>query len=109
MGTVSVMGEVINASTYQHNPRQPKVKHYLELSGGIKDNADKKKIYVVRANGSVETGRRRNVKRYDLRPGDVIVVPQKIRYVSGYRVFMETIDAVYKLAITAAVVMAIAK
>ena len=105
LNTVSVMGEVFNPATFQHDERRPEVRHYLDLSGGMKENADKKRLYVIRANGSVVGGKRRNITSYDLQPGDAVVVPQKIRYVSGYRVFMDTIAAVFQVVSTAAVVI----
>ena len=52
---------------------------YIDLSGGLTRRADKKRIYVVRANGAVVAqnrskwlGRGGNI---DIRPGDTIVVP----------------------------------
>ncbi|MBD3390384.1 MAG: hypothetical protein GF418_00075 [Chitinivibrionales bacterium] len=105
LNTVSVMGEVFNPATFQHDPRRPHVRHYLGQSGGIKETADGKNIYVIRANGSVVAGRRRNITAYRLQPGDAVVVPQKIRYVSGYKVFMETVNAVFQVVSTAAVVI----
>ncbi|NNL55459.1 MAG: hypothetical protein HKP32_09920 [Woeseia sp.] len=52
---------------------------YINLSGGLTRRADKKLIYVVRANGAVVTGNRSRwlgrSGRVDIRPGDTIVVP----------------------------------
>jgi protein involved in polysaccharide export with SLBB domain len=109
MNTVSVMGEVFNPSTFQHDPRHPRSRHYVSLSGGTNENANRRKVYIVRANGGVVSGSRREIRNYSLSPGDAVIVPQKIRYVSGYRVFTETIDAIYKVAMTAAVVITIAR
>jgi protein involved in polysaccharide export with SLBB domain len=105
--TVSVLGEVYNPSTFQLNPDKRRAEHYLSIAGGMKDGANRKDIYVIRANGSVVSERRGRMLRYELSPGDVIVVPPKIRHVSGYRVFMDTIDAIYKVAVTAGVVIAL--
>jgi protein involved in polysaccharide export with SLBB domain len=109
MNTVSVMGEVFNPATFQLTERNPKVKHFVSSAGGLKQTADKKNVYVVRANGSVISGQSENVNTYSLKPGDVVVVPQKLRYVSGYKIFMETVDAVYKVAMIAAVIFSLAK
>jgi hypothetical protein len=35
--------------------------------------------------------------RYPLMPGDVVVVPQKLATVSGYRRFSQTLDTIMKL------------
>jgi hypothetical protein len=52
---------------------------YINLSGGLTRRADKKLIYVVRANGAVVAGNRSRwlgrSGRVDIRPGDTIVVP----------------------------------
>jgi protein involved in polysaccharide export with SLBB domain len=104
IGTVSVMGQVFNPATMIYDARSNTVRQYIDLAGGLKDNADKKNIYVIRANGSVLSNDRRNINRYELNPGDVVVIPEKIRYTSAHRVFMDTIDAIYKIATTAGVV-----
>jgi len=105
LNTVSVMGEVFNPATFQHDSRNPHVRYYVDLSGGMKENADRKRLYVIRANGSVVGGKRRNITGYRLQPGDAVVVPQKIRYISAYRIFMDTIAAVFQVVSTAAVVI----
>ena len=78
-------------------PYDSKVKNYLRLSGGFKQNADKKNIYVIKANGTVVSNKMTNIMNYQTEPGDAIVVPKKLRVVSAYKIFMETIDAVFKV------------
>jgi protein involved in polysaccharide export with SLBB domain len=107
--TVSVLGEVYNPSTFQLDPRDRRAEHYLDIAGGLKDGANRDNVYVIRANGSVVSERGRRMLRYELAPGDVVVVPPKIRHVSGYRVFMDTIDAIYKVAVTAGVIIALSR
>ena len=55
------------------------VRSAIDNSGGYQDYADKRKVYVIKANGLIEKANRniftRNVK---LEPGDTIVVPRKI-------------------------------
>ena len=52
----------------------------IENSGGFQDYADKRKVYVIKANGTIEKTRRNvfsgNVR---LEPGDTVVVPRKIQ------------------------------
>jgi hypothetical protein len=52
---------------------------YIAKSGGITQKADRKRIYVVHANGDVVSGERRGWFRRsqstDIRPGDTIIVP----------------------------------
>lgn len=75
---VSVLGETQQNSSHLYRPELSR-DEYIDLSGGLTRRADKKLIYVVRANGAVVAanrskwfGRRGNV---EIRPGDTIVVP----------------------------------
>ena len=48
--TITVHGEVLNASTFLHDSKRS-FKDYVELSGGYSEFADKSSVYVVKANG----------------------------------------------------------
>ncbi len=102
--TVSVLGEVQNPSTFQMGKRETSVDYFVQLAGGYTDFADNRRVYVVKANGSVRTRKMVNIRRYIPGPGDAIIVPQKIRYRNGYRTFLETVDAAFKLTTVAAMV-----
>ncbi len=52
---VTVIGEVQNATSHLYDPNLTR-DDYLSMSGGPTQKADDKRIYVVRANGSVESG-----------------------------------------------------
>jgi protein involved in polysaccharide export with SLBB domain len=75
---VTVIGEVQNATSHLYRPELSR-DDYISLSGGNTKKADRDKIYVVRANGSVVSaeGNRwfRNGSRVAIKPGDTIVVP----------------------------------
>jgi len=81
-GFVLVSGQVYNASAITYVPGK-EAGWYLRRAGGTNDIANRKEIFVIRANGSV-IGRRSgewygsNVLSTRLDPGDVIVVPQRI-------------------------------
>lgn len=81
-GFVLVSGQVYNASAITFVPGKD-AGWYLRRAGGTNDVANRKEIFVIRANGSV-VGRRsgawydRDVLSTRLDPGDVVVVPQKI-------------------------------
>jgi len=107
LSTVSVIGEVYNPATFRLESYERRVDSYIHQSGGFKETADRKNTYVVRAGGSIFAHPMGNVGRYKLNPGDVVVVPRKIKEVSGYRIFIETIDAVSKVATTAGIAAAI--
>jgi protein involved in polysaccharide export with SLBB domain len=75
---VTVLGEVQYATSHVWN-RSLTRDDYINRSGGLSQRADKKRIYVVRANGEVvaDSGgawfRRDSID--SIRPGDSIVVP----------------------------------
>ncbi len=81
-GFVLVTGQVYNASAITFVPGK-NAGWYLRRAGGTNDVANRKEIFIIRANGSV-VGRRsgewyeHDVLSTRLDPGDVVVVPQKI-------------------------------
>jgi protein involved in polysaccharide export with SLBB domain len=97
MGTVSVIGEVFNPATFRFDGVNAKARFYVDMAGGFKDNAAKKNIYIYKANGSIVTNKNVNVLETGLEPGDVVVVPQKIEYQNNFKVFMDTVTAVFQI------------
>lgn len=81
-GFVLVTGQVYNSTAVTYKPGRT-AGWYLRRAGGANTSANRKEIFVIRANGSV-VGRRSNgwfagdVLSTRLEPGDVVVVPQKI-------------------------------
>jgi protein involved in polysaccharide export with SLBB domain len=98
IGTVSVIGEVFNPATFSYEDARSQARYYIEMAGGFKDNASKKNIYIFKANGSVITNKMVNVLESGLSPGDVVVVPQKIEYQNKFKTFMDSVDAIFKIA-----------
>ncbi|MDC0587712.1 SLBB domain-containing protein [Gammaproteobacteria bacterium] len=76
--TINILGEVLNPIAFEFN-KTATVRSSINNAGGYQDYADKRKVYVIKANGLIERTNRniftRNVK---LEPGDTIVVPRKI-------------------------------
>ena len=77
---VMITGQVFNATAVSYRPGKS-AQWYLGQSGGATQLADKKAIFVIRADGSV-LGSRRGLWSGDslsaeLRPGDTVVVPEK--------------------------------
>ena len=98
LNTVSVIGEVFNPATFKYENKDFKASHYIEIAGGMNDNADKNNVYIIKANGSVITNKISNVKHYRLQPGDAVVVPYKIKYSNPHKRFVDTADAVFKIS-----------
>ncbi len=75
---ISVFGEVLNPIAFEYNKRMT-VASAINSSGGFQDYADKRKVYVIRANGTIERVKRNIFTRnVNLEPGDTIIVPRKI-------------------------------
>jgi protein involved in polysaccharide export with SLBB domain len=107
-GFVLITGQVYNAAAITFAPGKS-AGWYLERAGGATQIANRKQIFIIRANGSV-VGRRsddwygRDVLSTRLDPGDVIVVPQKIIGASQvWRNLLSTAQIAASIAITAAV------
>ncbi len=107
-GFVLISGQVYNASAITFIAGKT-AGWYLEHAGGATGIANRKEIFVIRANGSV-VGRRsggrygHDVLSTKLDPGDVIVVPQKIIGTSVvWRNILGAAQVAASLAIAAAV------
>ena len=72
--TVSIIGSVKNPSTVVYRPTLG-LEDYLRQTGGLTEDANKKEMYVMRANGTTDSA---YLAVKELRSGDTIVVPQKI-------------------------------
>ena len=89
--TISVIGEVLNPSTFEHTNKID-IKSAISNAGGFKDFANKRKVYVIRANGLIESANRTIFrKNISLNPGDTIVVPMKI---PSENPFLETLTPI---------------
>jgi polysaccharide biosynthesis/export protein len=107
MNTISVIGDVYNPSTLTFNKDRLSPWYYLESSGGLRETADKKHIYVVKANGLIITNSMKRISSITLEAGDAVVVPQKIRLTSTGKIFLDTIDTIFKIATTATTIIAL--
>jgi protein involved in polysaccharide export with SLBB domain len=109
-GFILISGQVYNASAITYVPGKD-AEWYLRRAGGATDLANRKEIFVIRANGLV-VGRRSGEWYQDqvlsarLNPGDVVVVPQKI--VGGsvfWKNMLATAQVVSSIAFTAALAL----
>ena len=103
-------GQVYNPNAITYNPGKS-AGWYLRQAGGPTELANKKGIYIVRANGSVVSSAGAadwfsgGVMETKMQPGDVLVVPEK--FVSGssaWKTAIETAQFLTSLALAAAVV-----
>tara|TARA_Y100001935_G_C17295782_1_gene505987 strand:- start:6 stop:1919 length:1914 start_codon:yes stop_codon:yes gene_type:complete len=74
---VNIVGNVYNPGLVSYSKNQ-NYKKYIELAGGFKDDTHKRKIYIKRANGTIEKPQGFfKTKGKRIFPGDTIFVPLK--------------------------------
>ena len=93
---VMVMGEVNNPTAFVYEKGR-RAGHYVRLAGGRTRFGDTGKIYVVKADGSVDRSRWARIG-----PGDVIVVPENLERFSGMRFLLDISQVLYQIGIAAA-------
>ena len=98
LNTVSVLGDVYNPSTFRLESKRPTVSHYLSMAGGTLESANRKNMYIIRANGRVVSNNAKSILGTSLEPGDVLIVPAKIRYPNPFKLFLDSADATLKVA-----------
>jgi protein involved in polysaccharide export with SLBB domain len=103
-------GEVYNPNAITYKPGKT-AGWYLKQAGGPTELANKKGIYVIRANGSVVSSGGTSdlfsggVLNTKMQPGDVLVVPEKfVTGSSAWKTTLETAQFLTSLALAAAVV-----
>jgi hypothetical protein len=72
--SVSVEGQVYNANSFVWESGK-RVKSYLKMAGGPERSADRKRAYVLRADGSVFSSQYGDFNGAPMFPGDTIVMP----------------------------------
>jgi protein involved in polysaccharide export with SLBB domain len=117
--SIFIIGEVYNPNAIIHKPGS-NVGNYLNLVGGITKNADRKQLYIVRADGTVSSKRQEkfglfnwdttahrwgfgSFKNIKMEPGDTIIVPKKVIKYSWLKFLKDTTGVVYQLAVSAGV------
>ena len=108
---VSVVGSVYIPKSFMFKTNMT-LGDYLQKAGGPTKTADKKSIYVVKANGEVlasaqSNGLFNNFNDTVLMPGDTIVVPEDLERVPGWKVFKDVTEVVFKIAATIGIIAAI--
>ncbi len=106
---ILVNGAVYNQTAIMYRPGR-NAKWYLEQAGGPTHMADKKGIFVIRADGSIAGGEsasgwwRGNPLSAVMRPGDMVVVPEKALSPNSHlKTVLDTALAVSSIATSAAI------
>ena len=105
---VSIMGEVQFPTSHLYNAGFS-MDQYIALSGGFTQNADEKRIFVVKSNGAVLTKKgngwfNAGGSNKNIQAGDVIVVPINLQKGRWLETLTSSTQIVYQLAVTAAAV-----
>jgi protein involved in polysaccharide export with SLBB domain len=99
---VTVMGEVFFPTSHIFQHKRSAIE-YIRSSGGLTANADGKRAYIVRANGSVSPVKpgfwSRSAKVY---AGDTIVVPLDADRVNKVKLWTDVTQILYQLSLAAA-------
>jgi protein involved in polysaccharide export with SLBB domain len=107
---VTVIGEVQDPTSHLYNPNLSRG-DYTRLSGGFTAQADQKRVYVVRADGSVvaNEGSRwfNRGSNVEIQPGDTIVVPINAEQMLPLPFWQAVTGIMYNVAIAAAAVHAL--
>lgn len=112
--SVSVQGQVYDANAFVYQPGK-RVRDYLRLAGGPDRTADRKREYILRADGSVVSYQYSNLgqralfanRTFDdvvLAPGDTIVVPPIVERGSALRNLVNFANVVEGFGLGAAAV-----
>lgn len=105
---VLVQGQVYNSTALTFRPGKT-VQWYLEQAGGVTQMANKKRIFVIRANGGVLGSSEhrmfhQGVLSQHVGPGDTIIVPEKaVSNRSTWKTIVESVQVMSGIAIAARV------
>ena len=107
---VTVIGEVQDQTSHLYNPDLSR-DDYIRLSGGYTAQSDPKRVYVVRADGSViaNQGSRwfNGGSNIEMQPGDTIVVPINAEQMLPLPFWQAVTGILYNVAIAVAAVHAL--
>jgi polysaccharide biosynthesis/export protein len=99
---VTILGEVQSPTSHVYRPGLTR-DDYIAKSGGTTQNADRKRIYVVRVNGDVFSGKRtgwfRRSQDLEIHPGDTIIVPLDTERIRALPLWQAVTTIIYNLAV----------
>jgi protein involved in polysaccharide export with SLBB domain len=121
--SVLVMGRVFNPNAILYTKDKP-LNYYLNKVGGPAENADKDRIYLVRADGSTTSKTQESLLgfRWDseanrwassgfmgtpIGPGDTILVPEKYERIYWARELKDWTQILFQIALAAGVIVAL--
>ena len=110
--TVNVVGEVVAPNSFLFTPGA-RLGEYLNLAGGVNDNGDEARFYVVHVSGVTEANRGffslSKLEGRPTLPGDSLVVPQLPEKVSYMKNFKDITQIFYQFGLGAAAIRVLTK
>ena len=100
---VNVEGQVYSANAFVYEPHR-RVQDYLRQAGGPDRQADRKRSFVLRADGSVFSRQYGNFEHAQMFPGDTIVVPPVLDRRSVLRTIVDVATIVGQVGFAAAAI-----
>jgi protein involved in polysaccharide export with SLBB domain len=99
---ITILGEVQSPTSHIYKAGLTR-DDYIAKSGGTTQQADRKRIYIVHANGDVVSGERtgwfRRSQTAEIRPGDTIIVPLDTERVRALPLWQAVTTIIYNLAV----------
>ena len=104
---VVVQGEVLNSSSFIFDESM-NYKDYIDAAGGFSDYADKRAVFVIKANGlSITSGNNIFSGQANIEPGDTIVVPRNLDQLEALPMISMATKIIADIAFSAASLNAI--
>ena len=105
--SVSIVGEVLNSATVGFNPNFT-IDEYIDQAGGLKDSADRNKIFVILPNGKAQLVKKSLFKsEKGILPGSTIVISRDSKPFDAIRWTQIITPILADLATSAAAIAAI--
>jgi protein involved in polysaccharide export with SLBB domain len=100
---INILGEVLNPTAVEYN-EGASLQSVINAAGGYQQYADKRRVYVIKANGVVKKASRNIfVRKVKLESGDTIIVPRKILNTNpAFEAFIPITQILSDLAFSAA-------
>ncbi|MFZ6016339.1 MAG: SLBB domain-containing protein [Nitrospirota bacterium] len=115
--SIQVIGSVYNQTAFVYD-KEKGYSRYIDLAGGYTENADKKRVYILKADGTAaragggflgiswsKDSNRWEFGGEELEPGDTIVVPEKLERIAWLREIRDLTQILYQMAVTAGVLI----
>ena len=113
--SVQVIGSVYNQTAFVFDADRD-YGDYIDLAGGYTENADKKRVYILKADGTAVRASGGDISwnggssRWQLggrqpEPGDTVVVPEKLEKIAWLRETKDITQILYQIAVTAGILI----